>query len=70
MQYNVNNTDRVIRLILGIIFLATAFLGGVSSVMQVLLVVLAVIALGTGSVRFCPLYRLLGISTVRDRPHS
>ena len=68
MQYNVNNTDRVIRLILGIIFLATAFLGGVSSVIQVLLVVLAVIALATGSVRFCPLYRLLGISTAKGQP--
>jgi uncharacterized membrane protein (UPF0136 family) len=63
MTKNVGNTDKVVRAAIGVIALVAAFLIGITSVWGIVLAVVAVIALVTAAVGFCPLYRLFGINT-------
>lgn len=63
MKTNESSTDRLIRIVLAVVFvvLAVKFTGALSVVMWVLAAVMAV----TAAVGFCPLYRLFGISTCK-----
>lgn len=64
MSVNVGSTDRVIRLIVGLVLLALPFTGLFTSPVLFWggLVVGAVLVV-TAAFRFCPLYRLFGLST-------
>ncbi len=59
---NVGNTDRVIRIIAGIVLLAAFFLLPGAGYRWIF-ALLGVIALGTGLMSTCPLYSLLGFNT-------
>lgn len=63
MNGNVGTVDRAARVALGLAALVWAFVTGVTSGLGLVLVLVAVVLLGTAAVGFCPLYRLLGIST-------
>jgi hypothetical protein len=64
---NVGGLDRVLRVTLGpILFLAGLFLLAGKSTLGVTLVVVGLLALLTGIVRFCVLYIPFGISTARS----
>lgn len=63
MKLNESSTDRVIRVVLGIVLLALNFMGVVSGALGIVFVVLGAIALLTGIVGFCPLYALLKFRT-------
>lgn len=66
MSRNVGNVDRALRALVGILALAGAFvLGWFSGWMVWAAAVVGVIMLGTAAVGFCPLYRLIGLSTCR-----
>lgn len=65
MIINESTTDRVIRVVVGAVALAAAVMLGVGTTGGVLLLVLGGILVVTGAIGFCPLYRLLGVSTVR-----
>lgn len=62
MKVNVGSTDRLIRLIAGVLLIALAIFA-VQGVWAWMLGIVGVVLIGTGALRFCPLYRLLGIST-------
>jgi hypothetical protein len=63
MKTNESSLDRIIRAIVGIIFLALYFTGTVTGTLGIVLIVLGAVLLLTGVVGFCPLYKLLNIST-------
>ena len=63
MSTNVSGLDRVIRVVIAIAAVAIAFAVGASSVLGIILFVVAAIMLVTAAVGFCPLYRLFGLST-------
>lgn len=63
MTCNVGGKDKTVRIILGIALLGVAFLASVSSTIQIVLVVVAAIALVSAFVGFCPLNQMLGINT-------
>jgi hypothetical protein len=65
MKRNVGTVDRMARAVLGVAALVWAFVTGVGSGLGLVLLVLAVLLIGTAAVGFCPLYRLLGLSTDR-----
>ena len=56
--------DRILRIILGVIFfvVAVSFSSGIASVV---FYILAVAMLITGAIGFCGLYKLLGINTIK-----
>lgn len=58
MSQNVGNTDRIIRVILGIVIIAAA-----AYLETWTLALVAIIPFGTALVGFCPFYRLFGLST-------
>jgi hypothetical protein len=64
MQCNVGRIDQVIRIVLGFLLMAMFFL--VESPLKWVSIVGAVL-LVTGVVRFCPLYRLIGIDTCKTK---
>jgi len=63
VKQNVNTIDRVIRLVLAVAFFAGAGVVGFTTVGGIILAVLGVVMVVTAAVGFCPLYRLLGVST-------
>jgi hypothetical protein len=60
---NMNTLDRIIRLMLGVALLELAFFWLAGS-WQIVGYVAGAIMIGTAAISFCPLYRLLGWSTV------
>lgn len=63
---NEGKIDRTIRIILGVVLLGLA-LFGLSGVAQMVAIVAGVIALVTGTIGFCGLYKILGISTMEKK---
>ena len=70
MTINVGTPDRIVRLILGLLLLAAPFLTGWtlfgSAAATWLFVIVGLVLVVTGVVRFCPAYRIAGISTAKD----
>lgn len=61
--------DRVVRVLIGA-GLAVATFAAFTGVWQIIAGIVAAILLVTGLVGFCPLYRLLGITTHRTAGHT
>ena len=60
---NEGTVDRIIRAVVAVVALVGAVMVGFGSVWGWVLAVVAVIAGVTAAVGFCPLYRLVGLST-------
>lgn len=65
MKKNVGTVDRVVRAIFAVVVAILYFSGSISGTAAVILSVLAVILLLTSISGVCPLYGLLGISTMK-----
>ncbi len=65
MKKNMGSADRIIRVILAVIFGALYFTGTVSGVLGTVLLILGVVFLITALVRFCPLYTIVGLKTCK-----
>jgi hypothetical protein len=63
MKKNVGNADKLIRLILAVVFGALYFSGTVTGTFGYVLLVLGGIFVVTSLVGFCPLYALVGLNT-------
>ncbi len=70
MKHNLGSIDRVLRTLLGLGAIAAAIAVGVGTAFGIVLLVVAVVLLGTALVGFCPIYALLGIDScsVGHRP--
>ena len=67
MSKNVGTTDRVIRAVIGVGAAAGGVVVGAGTIGGIVLLVVAVIALGTAAVGLCPLYKFVGLSTCPAR---
>lgn len=65
MKKNMGNADRIVRILLAVVFAALYFTGTVTGTLGLVLVVAAGIFILTSLVSFCPLYTILGISTCK-----
>ena len=63
MSKNESNLDRMIRVAVAVIAIVAGVAVGSSSLLGIVLFVVAAVMLVTAAVGFCPLYRLLGIRT-------
>lgn len=70
MVTNESTLDRVLRAVAGVVVAVAALAVGLGSALGIVLVVLAGVLLVTAAVGFCPLYRLLGISTAAPAVRS
>jgi phosphatidylglycerophosphate synthase len=58
MTMNLGQMERTLRIIAGLVLVALVFVGPKTP-----WVWFGLILIGTGAIRFCPIYRLLGLST-------
>lgn len=65
MKENINKTDRYIRILLAVIIGALYGFNIINGTLAYVLMFAAIIFLVTSFLNFCPLYRLLGISTCK-----
>ncbi|MBL7861132.1 MAG: DUF2892 domain-containing protein [Cyclobacteriaceae bacterium] len=63
MKKNVGNMDKVIRIVLSIIFGVLYFTGTVTGTLGLALVILGGIFVLTSLVGFCPIYSIVGLNT-------
>jgi hypothetical protein len=62
MLTNEHVIDRIVRVVIGLLLLSLVFVGP-----KTLWGIIGVIPLVTGVIGFCPLYKLLGVSTCSTR---
>ena len=65
MKKNMGSTDKIIRIVLAILFGILYFTGTVSGVLGIILLVLGGVFIATSLINFCPLYTLFGINTCK-----
>lgn len=69
MTANVGSLDRAVRLILGLFLLLAPFVTGIAlfsgTVATVVSVVVGLVLIATSAMKFCPLYRILGVQTCK-----
>ncbi len=63
MKKNLGSADRVIRLVLAVLFVVLYFAGITSGTLGIVLIVLGAVFALTSFVSFCPIYYALGISS-------
>jgi hypothetical protein len=63
MKRNESGLDRIIRVIIGLVFIGLFAAGVVVGWLGWLLLVIGAILLGTGIIGFCPLYAALKLNT-------
>lgn len=63
MKKNMGTADRIIRVILAIIFAALYFTNTISGTLGLVLVILGGVFVLTSLVSFCPLYTIVGLKT-------
>jgi len=68
MQQNVGYFDQALRIIVAVIIIGVLFQEQRTGMPLLLWLVVAALLMGTGTLGYCPLYGLLGISTRRALP--
>lgn len=63
MKRNMGNVDRIIRILLAIVFISLYFTNTITGTWGLVLIALSVVFALTSFVSFCPLYVLVGLST-------
>lgn len=59
MEANVGKTDKIIRIVAGVLLLSMVFVGP-----QTLWGLIGIVPLATAFINFCPAYKLLGMNTL------
>ncbi len=67
MKTNMGIIDRVVRIVIALVFIGLYFTGVISGTLAIVLLVLAGVFILTSLVGFCPLYWPLGIHTGKKR---
>jgi hypothetical protein len=63
MKKNMGNADRIIRILLAVVFGALYFTNTVTGTFGLILLILGIVFLLTSVISFCPLYTIFGITT-------
>jgi hypothetical protein len=65
MKKNLGTIDKVIRILVAVIFVVLFFTKVITGTLGIVLIVLAVVFVLTSLISFCPIYWPFGISTVK-----
>jgi hypothetical protein len=63
MKKNMGNVDRIVRILVAVLFATLYFSGFVTGTLGIVLLGFGIVFLLTSVVSFCPLYTLVGINT-------
>lgn len=63
MKTNIGSADRMVRVLLAVVFAALYFTGTVTGLFGTVLLILGAVFLLTSVLSFCPIYAVLGMST-------
>jgi hypothetical protein len=63
MTRNMGTVDKIIRIVLGAVFIALWLMGMTKGVLAIILGIVGVVFILTSVVSFCPLYALFGMRT-------
>ena len=66
MSINLGTLDRGLRAALGIALLLAAIFAGLSQGLTIGAAVIGLVLLGTASIKFCPLYAVVGLKTCKE----
>ena len=67
MKVSMTSIDRIIRIIIAIVFAVLYFTGAVTSTLGIVLIVVGIIFALTGASGFCPIYTVLGIGKKQSK---
>lgn len=67
MIKNVGSFDRLFRAALGVVLMLVAGFGGMGGAGTAIAAIVGVVMLATSAMSFCPLYRIVGLSTCPRR---
>ena len=67
LHINEHPIDRVVRIVLGVGLFAFVVTSSVAALWLCVVAFVGAVLIATGIVGFCPLYRILGVSTLRPR---
>lgn len=67
MKTNMGGADRIIRVILAVVFAVLFFTGTVTGTFGIVLLVLGGVFLATSVISFCPLYTIVGMNTCKTK---
>ncbi|WP_299709370.1 DUF2892 domain-containing protein [uncultured Tenacibaculum sp.] len=65
MKKNMNGFDRIFRIVIAVVVGVLYSQGIITGILSYILITVAFVFLLTSFVSFCPLYRLIGISTCK-----
>ncbi len=65
MKKNMGSADKLIRIIVAVVFALLYFTGTVTGTLGTILLILAIVFVGTSAIGFCPLYLPLGLNTCK-----
>lgn len=67
MSPNVGSFDKILRIVLGLVLIVLPFVSGMalfdSGLFKYGAVIVGLVFVGTAFINFCPLYRIIGLST-------
>jgi len=63
MKKNMGSSDRIIRLLLAVVFAVLFFTNTVTRIAGIILLVLAAVFVLTSLINFCPLYSMMGLNS-------
>ena len=70
MKKNMGTVDRIIRTIIALALIALFALNVIQGTVSIVLICIAIVFLLTSTVGLCPLYSLLGLSTMKKKIHT
>jgi hypothetical protein len=65
MKKNMGTVDKVIRILIAVVFVVLYFTNVVSGTLGIILLIVAGVFVVTSLLSFCPLYTLLGLSSAK-----
>lgn len=63
MKKNIGNADRIIRILIAIVFVTLYYTGTLTGIIGIALMILSVVFVATSFLSFCPLYAIFGINS-------
>ena len=65
MQINIGSTERMIRLIAGVVLVLLPFIADLTTACTWVSMIVGLVLIATGVLRFCPAWAIFGINTCR-----